>query len=380
MNNQLSKKNYSFDKKKYSIINFSENTKTFFNEYGFCLIENVIPENKILNIKDEVISATIEINKNIKKYKEEYEKGKSDSELLSNKDLELRLGRYKGRPPKPVNDIYWMSNFSNYLTDNYVVSFAKKILDDHLRISQLHPKSLPSQKKSSVNVGVDMFGLPRLFMGNKNTREWHTDWPHDPWAYGGDNEKENVGCIRHPFPDITMSLVMVWFLTDVDKSTSGTWIVPKSHKFAENPRAAKDNVSPVSPIPGEIQLEAKAGSVAILDTRLWHSAPINLSGQERVSVVNRWNPWWLSTDEFAPNSRFNNVCRPLSLDDFNKLPKKLKPLMKHLCSEVTDTIQKPLIDRSKLAVDSSIKKYQDLEKNPDIVLKKNKNLFKVIKK
>ena len=46
---------------------------------------------------------------------------------------------------------------------------------------------------------------------------------------------------------------------------------------------------------------------------------------DRVSVVNRWCPWWLSIDDYAQESRFNAVCRPLSLEDYLKLPDNLKP-------------------------------------------------------
>ena len=374
MNKTLQKKEYTFNKNDYSISDLSKKAKTVFNEHGFCLIENVIPKQEISSIKDEIINSRIEINKNVNKYKEEYEKGVSDSELLSNQNLQLRLGKHKSRPPKPVNDIYWMKKFSTHLVDDYIVSLAKNILDEHLKISQLHPALLSKKDiNKKVTVGKDVWGLPKIVTKNNDTREWHTDWPHDPWAYGGINENENIGCIKEPFPDITMCVVMIWYLSDVNKNSGGTWVVPGSHKFLNNPRGLNDNISPVAPIPGEMQVEGKAGSVFIQDSRLWHSVPVNQNDEKRVSVVNRWNPWWLSIDDYAPLSRFNIVCRPLSLDDFNELPKKLKPLMTHLCPDINDTIQKPLIDRTKLSVNSAIKKYQNLEKNPSKTKVKNKN-------
>ena len=53
-----------------------------------------------------------------------------------------------------------------------------------------------------------------MISGNKNSREWHTDWPHDPWAYGGGKKSENIGCIKEPFPDLIMGLVAVHHLSD----------------------------------------------------------------------------------------------------------------------------------------------------------------------
>lgn len=372
----LKKEDYTFDKQKMSPNDLSNCARPFFDANGFCLIQNVIPESEIIKVKDEIVEAKEKINSNLKKYKEEYAKGKNDDELLSLPELQLRFNKHKNRPLKPVNDIYWMKKYSSFLADEHVVNFAKNILDDHLRISQLHPKVLAEKNSfSSVTIANDNFGLPRIKTGNENTREWHTDWPHDPWAYGGNNEDENIGCIRQPYPDITMCLVMIWFLTDVDTKNGGTWIVPKSHKYKKTPRGANDDVSIVSPIPGEMQIEAKAGSVFIQDSRLWHSSPVNMSDKERVAVINRWNPWWLSVDDFAPLSRFNIVCRPLSKDDFEKLPESLKPLMSHLCSDIPDRIQKPILERSKHAVEFASKLYSDLEKSPNDFIDKNKNLF-----
>tara|TARA_B100001063_G_C16776752_1_gene566139 strand:- start:5713 stop:6840 length:1128 start_codon:yes stop_codon:yes gene_type:complete len=373
----IKSQDYTLDKDKLSVLDLSEKANICFEENGFCLIENVIPQKEIVKIKDEIINARVKINNNLNKYKEEFANGKNDEELICNPNLELRYSKFKNRPLKPVNDIYWMPNYSRYLADDHVVHFARKILDDHLRISQLHPKVLAEKNLfSKVSITNDNFGLPRIKTGNEDTREWHTDWPHDPWAYGSGDKEENIGCIRQPYPNITMCLVMIWFLTDVDHKNGGTWIVPKSHKFSKTPRGAKDNVSIVSPVPGEMQVEAKAGSVFIQDSRLWHSSPINMSDKERVAVINRWNPWWLSVDDFAPLSRFNIVCRPLSINDFEKLPNSLKPLMSHLCPEIPDRIQKPLLDRSKLAAEFASKQYKDLEKNPADFIDKNKNLFK----
>ena len=57
------------------------------------------------------------------------------------------------------------------------------------------------------------------------------------------------------------------------------------------------------------------------DSRSWHaSAMHNPSGQERIAVVNRWCPWWLSVDDFAPHGIDNSVCRPLSHSEYLALP------------------------------------------------------------
>ena len=357
----LNNNDYTFNIDKFTPVECSLKVENFFYEFGFCVFENVIPKNKILQVKEEILVADKKIRDNLELYKKELEAGKSDKKLLITKNLELRESKYKNRPPKPANDIIWLKKYSNYLANEHIVEFAKKILDDHLKISQLHIKNIASQDNSSKSkFKLDDFGLPRIINGNENTREWHTDWPHDPWAYGASNENENLGALRLPFPDLTFGLVMLWFLTDVDENSGGTFIIPKSHKFKDNPRSSMD-ISVVSPIEGEIQIKAKAGSVFIQDTRLWHSSSINLNkSQKRVAVLNRWYPWWLSVDDYAPESRFNIVCRPLSNNDYKNLPEKLKPMMSHLCPNVKDLIQKPLIERSSKAAKSKIKQYKEL--------------------
>jgi hypothetical protein len=119
-----------------------------------------------------------------------------------------------------------------------------------------------------------------------------------------------------------------------------------------------------APIPGEMQVTATAGSVFIQDSRLWHSAPMhNFRNQERVTVVNRWCPWWLSVDDYAPGSRYNVVCRPLSHSEYLALPTELQPLMRHLCPDELDVIQPPLLDRAKAAVLRTQWGYRQLEEN-----------------
>ena len=157
---------------------------------------------------------------------------------------------------------------------------------------------------------------------------------------------------------------------DVDEKSGGTWVVPGSHKDKRTPRGPDDKINITASIPGEMQVQAKAGSVLIQDTRLWHSSPLhNFSKLDRVAVVTRWYPWWLAIDDYAPNSRYNVVCRPISLNEFKKLPKKLRPMMRHLCPFEKETIQKTILKRSKKAVLRTKWGYNQLKK------KYKKNFF-----
>ena len=56
----------------------------------------------------------------------------------------------------------------------------------------------------------------------------------------------HLGSIRkhlgQPFPDLPMCLSCVWYLTDVDASSGGTWVVPGSFRDTRNPFGPEDGI------------------------------------------------------------------------------------------------------------------------------------------
>ena len=93
----------------------------------------------------------------------------------------------------------------------------------------------------------------------------------------------------------------------------------------------------------------------------------NPSGRARVAMVNRWCPWWLSVDDYAPGERYstNIVCRPLSPAEFKALPVDLQPLMRHLCPAERDTLQPQVLARAGAADRRNQVGFRQLEKNPE---------------
>ena len=238
------------------------------DRYGFCVIDNVIPDSQVDDIRDEVLAARDTVTQKIKGISGLVEReGLSAEELLKNpaaKEMGLRPVRRVGHPPKIANDIVWMPKYAQHLANPIVTAVARRVLDDHLRIAQMHPRIIKPTKPNGTpgDFGTgDHRGCPEI-------RGWHTDWPHDLSAYGMGDPQENVGCIRQPFPDVTMCLVMIWYFSDVDENSGGTWAVPGSHKDKRNPRGPSDGISVAAPIPGDMQIRAKAGSVYIQDSRI----------------------------------------------------------------------------------------------------------------
>ncbi len=344
---------YKIDKKKLSSKKLILRANKLINEIGFCVIENIVSK-EIKKISNEIAEAKVKNLKNTTLFKNLLKQNYKDKDLIKFKKLEIRKSKFSNRPYKLVNDIFWLPKFSKYLPNDDLISILESILDKGLRIGQLHSKYDNSSQKIYKDkiLGKDSFGLPKIIGGNSSTRDWHTDWPHDPWAYGGGNKNENIGFLNIPFKDIAMGLIVIHYFTDTSKG-SGTWVIPKSHKSGYSPRDGR--ISLFNPIPEELQITSKAGSILIQDTRLWHSTPITRSNEERAIVVSRWYPWWLQIDDYASTSRFNIVCRPLSKNDFDKLPKKLKPFMQHLCNQKHSFIGDHKLKLSKKYIDKSIK-------------------------
>ena len=282
----------------------------------FCVIDDVIPKDDVSSVCDEVRAAP--------------GKAGANREALDDSDGAegiSRTGRLK-HPSAPVCDLVWMPEFTSHLAHPAVCAVARALLDDHIRISQFNFRAIAAkcpeelEKQMMENVGSDQ----------KDKREWHTDWPHDLSAYGaGEGNFEggqvifqwknpdfllenpdfllknddftilqrNAGCIRQPFPDICMCLTMIHYLTDGDETSGGTWIVPGSHRDARNPRGLHDGMNVSAPIPGEMQVTAPAGSVFIQDTRAWHCSAMYNPGRDRIPIVSRWCPWWLSVHDFG---------------------------------------------------------------------------------
>ena len=216
--------------------------------FGFTVLEHVIPPGEVAAVRDEVVAAEAITERNLAAIRDLQEGRGADA----GSKVELRPVRRVGHPPKPPNDLVWMPRYARHPA---VTAVARRVLDDHLRIAQLHLRIIEADQPDGTLGG---FGL--VTRRGREFREWHTDWPHDLSAYGRGNPLHNVGCVRQPFPDVTMCLVMIWYLTDVDAESGGTWVVPGSHRDARNPRGPADGICVAAPIPGEPQVAAPAAS------------------------------------------------------------------------------------------------------------------------
>ena len=267
---------------------------------GWCLVERVIPEERVDVIRDEVEAG--------------HRQATADYEAWGG-SLPKQQGP-NGEPGRSV--VAYVPTLASYFADERVLGIAQAMLDPHVRISQTEFKTRSPNDT------------------NRDYRAWHTDFPHDL------TDRERAGAVRMPFPDVTMSLTSLWILSPFGPDSGGTWIVPRSHRDPRNPRSHLDPRNPVElhddipidkPIPGEIQISGPAGSVAIIDSRVWHSNAANPSPRHRVTVLARYAPWWLGL-EFGGR---NNAIVPM--DTYDALPEAVKLLYRHPAERQTDPIR-----------------------------------------
>ncbi len=249
---------------------------------GWCVIKDVIPEDRVSAVRQTVMDTV---------------KRQANPEAL-----ERGIGHVAGF-------VAHDQSFASYVADSRLMNVVEGLLGEYVRIS-------------FTTATVNLPGNPRDV--------WHADWPF--------NQKK-AGHIPAPYPDAVMHLTTLWMLSPFSSENGGTLILPGSHRSDNNP-SGENGIDPLDSIPGELQAEGEAGSVLVLDSRLWHASAPNNSDEPRVAVVIRYAPWWLNTDILMPGSedRARMVDEPGGTEAevplvpqavYNAMPEDVKPLFRH---------------------------------------------------
>ena len=222
------------------------------DRYGFAVIDDVIPTSighGIERVRSEVELQTPLILDN-----------------LRTRSAKVVPGPM--RQSEPCNDLEFLPEFRRHLASPFTTGLARAVLDDHVRIAQIHVRPIAADSDATSSPEKPSAASPadpsdaahptigtgeRLHTRGAEVREWHTDWPHDLIAYGGGEDafcpaggaaadgqasgRRNAGAVRQPFPDACMCLTMIWYLTDVDADSAATWVVPGWWMSALSPRA-----------------------------------------------------------------------------------------------------------------------------------------------
>jgi len=268
---------------------------------GFCIVEGIIPQGEIEEIRARVVAA------------QRAHDEKAAAELAKTRARGHRIGARGVAVLKQVLNA--TQCIAPYLADERILGTAETFFGPFVRIS-------------CTDCVIN-------YPGNEGGY-WHADWPYNA---------TNSSHIPAPYPDALLHLSTIWMLTDFTVSNGGTFLVPRSHRIPNNPAAGgMEDVDCDAQQPGETQATGKAGSVLLYDSRLWHAVAPNKSDQPRVALVIRYAPWWLNltpsirgTPDHArmviETGGKNYDAVPLGKHVFGLLPENVKPLYQHCVEE-----------------------------------------------
>lgn len=264
---------------------------------GYCVLEGVIPDDKIDEVRESVVAA------------QAAHREKAEAELAKTRSRGHRVGVQGVANMRGV--INETQTFAPYLADDRIMALTDALFGSYVRIS-------------CTDCVINYPGNERGY--------WHADWPYN---------QTNATHVPAPYPDTIMHLSTIWMLTPFGPETGGTYIIPGSHRTDDNPSAAGiAGINPDAPYPTETQVSGSAGSVLLYDSRLWHAVPPNRSDKPRVAIIVRYAPWWLNLNptqagnpehtQIVIETDGKNYDSPLIRSDvYDSLPDNVKPLYRH---------------------------------------------------
>ena len=119
------------------------------------------------------------------------------------------------------------------------------------------------------------------------------------------------GYVLPPWPEVPLACNVAWILDDFTPQNGGTRYVPGSHKFGHGPDPAKNYDT--------VPIAAPAGSIMIMDGRLWHQTGANRTqNASRAALFGYYVLRWI-----RPQMSWNTTLWPETID-------KLSPQFLHM--------------------------------------------------
>lgn len=110
------------------------------------------------------------------------------------------------------------------------------------------------------------------------------------------------GYVLPPWPDTPLACNVAWLLDDFTEQNGGTRYVPNSHRLGHGPDPDKTYET--------VPIEAPAGSVMIMDGRLWHQTGTNHTAkQRRAALFGYYVLRWI-----RPQMSWNTTLWPETID------------------------------------------------------------------
>jgi len=266
-------------------------------ERGYSVVENVIPDAALPEIRREVTAA------------QQRRDAKTTAELEQIRARGHRVGAAGvGLLKQVINETQC---FAPYVADPRLVGVAEAFFGDFVRVS-------------CTDCVITHPGSDR--------GPWHADWPYNP---------TNTAHIKAPYPDVLMHLSTIWMLTEFTADNGGTYVLPGSHMRSRNPVDSHvAGIDPDGEIDGQMQATGPAGSVFFYDSRMWHAVAPNCSDDIRIALIIRYAPWWLNLTPSMRGTPDNERmvaeiggksydAIPICREAFEQLPDEVKPLYRH---------------------------------------------------
>ena len=248
---------------------------------GWCVLDSIIPADQVSAIRESIIATTAKHR---------------------NPNAPPHIGHVSGI-------INHDQSIAPYLADERLMTLLKAVLGAHVRISMT---------TGTINESGNSRG------------DWHADWPFN---------QRNAGHFPAPYPDIVAHITTIWMLVPFTVESGGTLVISGSHRMDNNP-TGDNGVDPTAPYSTEINAIGAAGSVLVMDSRLWHATAPNTTSDPRVAIVIRYAPWWLDLKPLMPDSverdllhqatgKGDNQVPSMPQGVFDTLPEAVKPLYAH---------------------------------------------------
>jgi ectoine hydroxylase-related dioxygenase (phytanoyl-CoA dioxygenase family) len=152
-----------------------------------------------------------------------------------------------------------------------------------------HPAVLPILQQLVGEAPILIDNDAELTPHHNTPKQWHRGvGVHGYWYENGRFACTMVKCI--------------WYLSDLKKGENCTRIVPGSHKS----RVAEPypNGDRAADLPGQVELEVRAGTVLIFSEACLHAGNVNPSDKTRVNMYFNYGPSWVQPWEgYRPSER-----------------------------------------------------------------------------
>jgi len=202
---------------------FTAQHKSQLTEHGYCVIEDVLDANKVVDIRKRLVAAAEESERRgIPTYIEGLDPNASNVRVFNLLDLD--------------------SVFVELIAHPLAIEIAGHLLADDFIISNF-TANIARPGSESMVVHSDLAAvLPE---------PWHSPW----------------------------SLNLIWCLDDVRGENGATLFLPGSHKFERFEDLPDDLLEQMVPF------EAKAGSIVAMEGRVWHTSGANQTADEERALL-----------------------------------------------------------------------------------------------